>query len=42
MTNLAKLSSKNQITLPVEIVRSFPGAEYFDVTLKGGVIVLTP
>jgi len=31
MATLAKLSSKNQITLPAKIVRGFPDIEYFDV-----------
>ena len=39
---LAKLTSKNQLTLPKAVVSSFPGAEYFDVTEDGGRIVLTP
>ena len=39
---LAKLTSKNQLTLPKAVVSSFPGAEYFDVTEDRGRIVLTP
>lgn len=39
---LAKLTSKNQLTLPVELVRSLPPAEYFDATLESGAIVLRP
>ncbi len=39
---LAKLTSKNQLTLPKAVVSSFPGAEYFDVTEDSGRIVLTP
>jgi hypothetical protein len=39
---LAKLTSKNQVTLPVELVRSLPAAEYFDATLEQGAIVLRP
>lgn len=31
---LAKKTSKNQLTLPKEIVKSFPNAEYFDVSVK--------
>jgi hypothetical protein len=42
MTQLAKLSSKNQITLPADVIRGFPGVEYFDVDLEGDVIVLKP
>ena len=29
---LAKKTSKNQLTLPRDIVKAFPDAEYFDVT----------
>ena len=39
---LAKLTSKNQLTLPKAVVKSVPGIEYFDVTEEGGRIVLTP
>jgi hypothetical protein len=39
---LAKLTSKNQITLPKAAVSSVDAAEYFDVTVERGRIVLTP
>ena len=39
---LAKLTSKNQLTLPKEILSDFEGAEYFDVTGENGRIGLTP
>ena len=39
---LAKKTSKNQLTLPKEIVKAFPDAEYFDVSVKDGKIVLMP
>ncbi len=39
---LAKLTSKNQITLPKAAVSSVDAAEYFEVTVEGGRIVLTP
>jgi len=39
---LAKKTSKNQITLPKEIVRAFPGAEYFDISIKDDVIRSMP
>jgi hypothetical protein len=39
---LAKKTSKNQLTLPKEIVKAFPDAEYFDVTVKDRKIVLLP
>ena len=39
---LAKKTSKNQLTLPKEIVKEFPGVDYFDAKVKGYAIVLTP
>ncbi|MCZ7562269.1 MAG: AbrB/MazE/SpoVT family DNA-binding domain-containing protein [Burkholderiaceae bacterium] len=39
---LAKLTSKNQITLPKTAVSSVDATEYFDVTVESGRIVLTP
>jgi len=39
---LAKKTSKNQLTLPKEIVKSFPDIEYFDVTVEDRKIVLKP
>jgi hypothetical protein len=39
---LAKKTTKNQITLPVAVVRRFPGVEYFDVRATDDSIVLTP
>ena len=39
---IAKKTSKNQLTLPKEIVKSFPDIEYFDVTVKDRKIVLKP
>jgi len=39
---LAKKTSKNQLTLPKEIVKSFPDTEYFDVSIKDRKIVLMP
>jgi hypothetical protein len=39
---LAKKTSKNQITLPVAIIRQFPGVEYFEVRREDQVIVLEP
>ena len=39
---LAKKTSKNQLTLPKEIVRSFPDTEYFDVSVKDRKIILMP
>ncbi|MBM4308449.1 MAG: AbrB/MazE/SpoVT family DNA-binding domain-containing protein [Deltaproteobacteria bacterium] len=39
---LAKKTSKNQITLPKEIVKAFPDADYFDVSIKDNAIRLMP
>ena len=39
---LAKKTSKNQITLPKEIVKEFPDTEYFDVTVEERKIILMP
>ena len=39
---LAKKTSKNQLTLPKEIVKDFPDVEYFDVAVNKKRIVLTP
>jgi len=39
---LAKLTSKNQLTLPKAVISDFEGVEYFDVTAESGRVVLTP
>ena len=39
---LAKLTTKNQITLPKEVVKGFKGIEYFDAVVQDGRIVLEP
>ena len=39
---LAKKTSKNQITLPKEIVKEFPDVDYFDVKVKDRKIFLVP
>ncbi|MFM7533582.1 MAG: AbrB/MazE/SpoVT family DNA-binding domain-containing protein [Rubrivivax sp.] len=39
---LAKLTSKNQLTLPKQVTQAVGPAEYFDVEARGGRIVLTP
>ena len=39
---LAMITSKNQITIPKRIIEQIPDANYFDVELKGGVVVLKP
>ena len=39
---LAKKTSKNQITLPRDAVRQFPGVDYFEVTVEQNQIRLAP
>jgi len=39
---LAKITAKNQLTLPKAITNAIGPAEYFDVKAKDGQIVLTP
>ncbi len=39
---LAKLTTKNQLTLPKAVLTACRGTEYFDVTEDNGRIVLTP
>lgn len=39
---LAKLTSKNQLTLPKSITRAFGDSEYFDVKVESGQVILTP
>ena len=39
---LAKLTSKNQLTLPQAVASAFQGTKYFDITNENGRIVLTP
>ena len=39
---LAKMTSKNQVTLPKRVIAAVPSSEYFDVTEENGRIVLTP
>jgi translation initiation factor IF-1 len=42
MFMLAKMTSKNQLTLPKSITAAVGSAEYFDVETRNGQIVLTP
>jgi antitoxin component of MazEF toxin-antitoxin module len=39
---LAKRTSKNQVTLPKAVVQSVGEADYYEVSVQGGNIVLTP
>lgn len=41
-TVLAKKTSKNQLTLPKEVVNGFPGVDYFAVRAEDGRIILEP
>jgi bifunctional DNA-binding transcriptional regulator/antitoxin component of YhaV-PrlF toxin-antitoxin module len=39
---LAKMTSKNQITIPKKIVEQLQDVRYFDVDLKDGIVQLKP
>ncbi len=39
---LAKLTVKNQLTLPKAVITRFHGVEYFDVSTDGSAITLKP
>ncbi|MHB1580993.1 MAG: AbrB/MazE/SpoVT family DNA-binding domain-containing protein [Acidithiobacillus sp.] len=39
---LAKMTSKNQITLPKAAIQQVASAQYFEVEAKDGRIILTP
>ena len=39
---LAKITSKNQITIPKKIIGQMPGVKYFEVELIDGKIELKP
>jgi len=39
---LAKITSKNQITIPKAIMEQLPPTEYFDLELKGGIVTMQP
>jgi hypothetical protein len=39
---LAKMTSKNQITLPKAVIAGVPASDYFEVEVVDGRIVLTP
>lgn len=39
---LAKMTVKNQLTLPKAVATQFRGVEYFDVSTDGSAIVLKP
>jgi len=39
---LAKITSKNQITIPKSIMEQLPGVEYFELNWKDGMVILSP
>ena len=39
---IAKMTSKNQITIPKKIIEQLPDVEYFEVELKDGIVMLKP
>jgi hypothetical protein len=39
---LARKTSKNQLTLPKEVVGNFPGIDLFDASVENNRIILTP
>lgn len=39
---LAKITAKNQLTLPKSLMQAVGATEYFDVEARGGQLILTP
>jgi antitoxin component of MazEF toxin-antitoxin module len=39
---LAKLTAKNQLTLPKSVTQAIEATDYFEVTVENGQIILTP
>lgn len=39
---LAKLTTRNQVTIPKAIIKPFKGIEHFEIETKNGCIVLRP
>ena len=39
---LAKLTAQNQLTLPRDVTRAVGETEYFEISVDGGQIILTP
>ena len=39
---IAKMTSKNQLTLPKAVTEALGNPEYFDIETRGGQLVLTP
>lgn len=39
---LAKITSKNQITIPKKIIEKMPGIKHFDIEFEDGVVIMKP
>ena len=39
---LAKITAKNQLTLPKSLTQAVGATEFFDVEARGGQLILTP
>ncbi|MFO7985088.1 MAG: hypothetical protein R6U38_04435 [Desulfatiglandaceae bacterium] len=39
---LAKITSKNQISIPKKIIDQLPDVQYFDIGIQDGVVLLKP
>lgn len=39
---LAKITSKNQITIPKKIIEKIPNVKHFDIEFKDGIIIMKP
>ena len=39
---LAKITSKNQLTIPKKIIEKMPGIKHFDIEFKDGVVIMKP
>lgn len=39
---LSKITSKNQLTIPKDIIKNFPSTEYFEIIAENGRMILTP
>jgi len=39
---LAKITSKNQITIPKKIIEKMPGVKHFAIEFKDGVVIMKP
>jgi bifunctional DNA-binding transcriptional regulator/antitoxin component of YhaV-PrlF toxin-antitoxin module len=33
---LSKITSKNQLTIPKEVIKNFPSTEYFEIVAENG------